>query len=260
MSTLKTVSYKQVLSKVDRDFGISPMNWKSMGIEWIGDALSAIGHSCDTEMVSCPVKVTNHRAPFPCNLANLLGIEYHGYKLPLSGTHKASDLSFTSVTQDPYNYSMQGFNRIDDEGGTPELTYANIQALPPSIGNQYYMLNPDYIITSFETDTIVIHYEGFVLDDEGYPKIPDSIEHKEALSWYILYKWLSRGNKHNTWGIKDAFQMWEKYLVQAQNQTAFPSIAEQERFTNMWCRIAMDNYEPDKFYKGAEQRQNIKGL
>jgi len=257
MSTLKTVSYKQVLSKVDRDFGISPMNWKSMGIEWIGDALSAIGHSCDTELISCPVKITNHRAPFPCNLATLLGIEYHGYKLPLSGTHKASDQASVMVTQDPYNYSMQGFNYTNN---TPLLLYANLQTLPSSVGNQYYMLNPDYIITSFETDTIVVHYEGFVLDDEGYPKIPDSIEHKEALSWYILYKWLSRGNKHNTWGIKDAFQMWEKYLVQAQNQTAFPSIAEQERFTNMWCRIALDNYEPDKFYKGSEQRQNIKGL
>lgn len=257
MSTLKTVSYKQVLSKVDRDFGISPMNWKSMGIEWIGDALSAIGHSCDTELISCIVKVTNHRAPFPCNLATLLGIEYHGYKLPLSGTHKASDQASVMVTQDPYNYSMQGFNYTNN---TPLLLYANLQTLPSSVGNQYYMLNPDYIITSFESDTIVVHYEGFVLDDEGYPKIPDSIEHKEALSWYILYKWLSRGNKHNTWGIKDAFQMWEKYLVQAQNQTAFPSIAEQERFTNMWCRIALDNYQPDKFYKGSEQRQNIKGL
>lgn len=257
MSTLKTVSYKQVLSKVDRDFGISPMNWKSMGIEWIGDALSAIGHSCDTELISCIVKVTNHRAPFPCNLATLLGIEYHGYKLPLSGTHKASDQASVMVTQDPYNYSMQGFNYTNN---TPLLLYANLQTLPSSVGNQYYMLNPDYIITSFESDTIVVHYEGFVLDDEGYPKIPDSIEHKEALSWYILYKWLSRGNKHNTWGIKDAFEMWEKYLVQAQNQTAFPSIAEQERFTNMWCRIALDNYQPDKFYKGSEQRQNIKGL
>lgn len=257
--TYKTVSYKTIFSKVNRDFGISLMNMKSDAIEWIGEALQDIGHNADTEMLSCPMKVTNHRAPFPCNLDAILAIEYNGQKLPRSGSHRTSHQVTDPYKRDMNEFSWMGTVVDSNNMASSQTFYANLIALPNSI-NHSYMLNPDYIITSFDEGDIVIHYRGYVLDEEGYPKIPDSKEHSEAIAFYILYKWLSRGNTHSVWRLADVYQMWIKLLGQASNKGGFPDIGDQERFTNMWVRVARDNYEPDRFYRGTELRQNILGL
>ncbi len=130
----------------------------------------------------------------------------------------------------------------------------------PNATNHSYMMNPDYILTSFEEGDIVFHYRGFVLDEEGYPLIPYNVQVEKAIANYILYRWLCSGNKHVAISLGDAYQMWITSLGQASNSMGFPTIMEQERFTNMWARMARDNYIPDRFYRGTELRQNILGI
>lgn len=263
----KLTSYKTILSKVERDFGISTMNNRASFIEWIGEALQDIGHHADTEMISCPVKVTDFRCPLPCNFDSLLAVEYNGTRLSLSGSVRSSVKNNPKVntvdTRYPLewvNVSSDGTTVLTDAGNVQSQTYyANVMQLPTTY-NHFFMLQPDYLILSMDEGEIILHYRGFVLDEDGFPKIPDTGQHKEAIAWYCLYKWLSSGNTHSTIKFPDAYQMWIKNLGKASNRAAFPDLAQQERFTNMWCRLVRDNYSPDKFYKDSEQRQNLRGL
>lgn len=263
----KLVSYKTILSKVERDFGISTMNNRASFIEWIGEALQDIGHHADTEMISCPVKVTDFRCPLPCNFDSLLAVEYRGSKLSLSGSVRSSVKSRSSVNTVDMRYPLEWVSTSSD--GTVVLTedgniqsqtyYANVSQLPVTYSH-FYMMQPDYLVFSMDEAEVILHYRGFVLDEEGFPKVPDTKQHAEAIAWYCLYKWLSSGNTHSVLKFADAYQMWIKNLGKASNRAVFPDLAQQERFTSMWVRLVRDNYAPDKFYKDTEQRQNIRGI
>ena len=70
-----------------------------------------------------------------------------------------------------------------------------------------YILDGNNIELNFDTDYItVVSYEVATYYDEYYdcevPYIYDNGLLLEALSWYILFKYLSRGSKHQVYDLK----------------------------------------------------------
>lgn len=247
----KTTSYKTIISKVGRDFGLTGANWIPNAIEWLGEGLDAIGHHVGLEKKSCKLRSFNHRVAYPCGHESTLFLEYRAQKLPRGGSH-----SYGKFEQTPFSQG-NGFNDnafpLVTDGVTTDTT---IQIINNAFG-QYYLENPDYIITSFECDEFILHYQAYLLDEEGFPKIPDSNYHREALAFYILYKYLSRGNKHPVWDIKSALGMWNDYRGKAQNRAMFPDIGHMDRFKHMWCRIVFDHNLPNQFFRTSEDTQSI---
>lgn len=58
----------------------------------------------------------------------------------------------------------------------------NLQLVDSSVT---YKLEEDHIVCSVRTGTIMLFYLGFVVDDEGYPMIPDVIEYINTMYLYI---------------------------------------------------------------------------
>ncbi len=246
----KTTSYKQVVTKVQRDFNLTGGNWVAATPEWIGECLSEIGNHAHLERLSCELEVVNHRVPYPCNLESTLAIEYNGFNLKKGGSLRAGSFGKPYVSEDGFYGGV--FPLVDPD--TNVSTDQDVVSTGRYTEN-YYMENPDYIITSFECGTITLHYQGYKLDEDGMPVVPDSSEHREALAFYILYKYLSRGNQHKVWGVRDAYEMWVKYKAKAQNMAKFPDIQSMERFTNMWVRMKADHFLNSKFFESSEHHQ-----
>jgi len=250
----KTTSYKQVVTKVQRDFNLTGSNWIPAAIEWIGEALGEIGTHAHLERLSCELTSYNHRIPLPCNHESTLAVEYYGHNLNKGGSLRYGKFGNNTLYK---TYNEEAFPLPDLE--TNEIDYQEV--LPGfSTAGAYYLENPDYIITSFECGPIILHYQGYKLDEDGFPVVPDSSEHREALAFYILYKYLSRGNKHTVWNVADARAEWIRYKCKAQNAYKMPDIQDLERFTNMWSRIVRDNFAGDKFFEGTEQKDYNFGI
>jgi len=125
----------------------------------------------------------------------------------------------------------------------------------PSFAGQSYVLNPDYIHTSFETGYLFISYLALPLDDNGYPLIPDDISYKEAFFWYIMKKLMMRGWQHPSgfdYGYADA--TWQKYCSQARNAANMPDIAQYELFLQTWRNLVMPPASRENFFEEDDFR------
>lgn len=253
MATYKTTSYKTVIAKVIRDFNMTGNNWKSDSIEWIGEVIRAIGFHAGFEKKSCDIMINNHKCTYPCDFESLLMIEYLGNRLPESSTQRYE--RFDRPTLGDPSFNEDAFPLLI--GGTP--VYQDVVNVS-LVNGEYYIRNPDYIITSFPKGKITLHYQAYVTDEEGFPKVPDTYEVMECMAFYIMYKWLSKGNLHPAWNLQMVKMEYERFLGKAENRMYFPNIDKMDQFTNMWTRTVFDAYSPEKFYSGLENNQEIFGI
>lgn len=80
---------------------------------------------------------------------------------------------------------------------------------------------------SFRDGVIAISYYRNMIDPEtGYPLIPDNIRHINAITYYIKWKIAERLNWSGREGFgrlaEENYQLWDKYVGQANNYTAMP--------------------------------------
>lgn len=262
----KTVSSKQLIAKVIRDFGIKDNDWVADAIEWIGEGAAAIGvfagmkkKSTGNEGTDTAITVANHRAELPCDLESLIAVEYLGQRLPYGADHTVYGLVCDDRTTDMYPAS--GLNTGELLPGLQEsltsVQVYNLDSNTNKIAGEYYVINPNYIITSFESGHIKLHYNAFPVDDEGFPEVPDDYAYHTALSWYILKMILARGFEHPVFRYQDAETRWFDYRQLAANNAKYPSIDKMERFKNQWMRLIPNPMAWHDFYMSTEQQENI---
>ncbi len=199
----KTISSKAVIQKIYRDLKPTDASWTTDAVEWIGEALDFIGYHAGFEKKVIDLTVSDFKAPIPSDLYHILTVEYSG--IPLS----------YGVAKTAYDKEIRLNEALRD----------------------YYVINPNYIITSFEKGDIKVHYDAYMLDEEGFPLVPDNIYYKQALEWYVIRQMLLGGytNPNFNWQIAD--QMWQRYCQSAQNDAMFPSIDKMESFRETWVRL-----------------------
>lgn len=251
----KSVSASSVLLKIVQDFGLGSNNWKDSGIEWIGEALEQIGNCSGMTYYFTTLKVKNHTAIIPCNIYELHMVEYNN--APLRMNNGKRKLNFNPLTN-INGVESTIFTYVDLENGTTkELTTITATTF---LEQEYYDLVPNMIKTSFSEGEINIYGIGFEIGEDGLPTVPDTFYHKEACAFFILYKWLGRGNKHNTWDVKSAYDMFKDFKHKAQNKTKMPNVQKMEAFTNMWSRIVPLANAPDSFFMNTQIRQNVSNI
>lgn len=262
----KLKSAKSIIAKVYRDFKPTIPGWEASAIEWIGEAVEAIGQSAglikkSTANEGCEGEVVteNYRAKLPCDLINLQAVEYNGRRLP-----QGSDLSgygLPDASRTTEIYSNRNVTVVTDlEAGVSESVQTVIDnAIPPeSTITDYYLLNPDYIQTSFESGHIKLHYQAYPTDDEGFPLVPAHYYYDTAITWYIMEKLCLLGYVSTEFNFKIAHQFWCEYKILAQNKAAYPSIDQMDRFMNTWVRLIPDRNFPNDFFAGGETSESIK--
>ncbi|MFN7465260.1 MAG: hypothetical protein ACK53T_01365 [Planctomycetota bacterium] len=258
----KLTSVSTILNKVQRTFRPPDSSWIGDAIEDIGLAIQAIGYHAGFEHKQTEppyIKVTNNRAKVPCHVERIKVIEQ---LLPdaFSERNLLNPDGTTPFPQVEYNPDCT-YRGVKMFLGSDQTGYGFAEDNPRttgiSPGAPYYNLDGDYIYTSFTEGLIKLHYVGFALDKNGYPRILDDADYKMAVEWYVVYNMLLKGFKHPDLSWKDAYQMWETYRLRAENAPKMPSIDAAERFRNTWSRFAIGNEWGQEFFMNLEQPSNI---
>lgn len=253
----KTVSCKAILAKIGRTFKPSNSGWIIEAIEDIGWAIQAIGYHAGFEKKdSGKIQVTNHRYKIPCDLERITAV---GYFVP-SGTGDNilnPDGSTPDISQEDDAYcgykevklllgsDLTGYGLSTDNPRTTSMTPAT----------PYYNLNPDYIITSFETGQIRIYGVGFSVDKEGFPTIIDDFDYKSCVEWYIVSQMILSGYKNPEINYKMANEMFDMYRKKAEAACKVPSLDGMERFAASWLRFSGTREVPGDFFMNMEQKE-----
>lgn len=272
MQSIKTISSKAVIQRTATMFGIKDNTWHSDAIDWIGEAIQAIGYHCGFETVPIYLKINNYRCNIPSQLESLNYIEYNGHRLSL-GIDKSeygfvNDCNKDIRTIATYNELLELNKEIDrlavlqDElAVTPNdkdiqnsiidsnqkiTTYVQQFRLAANtqFAREFYNIEGDYIKCSFATGLIKLNAQSFMLDESGYPRVIDTYKYVEAVKWYLIRALCLQGFKHPEIDWKTANVMWDGngsnekgFRYQASNEQKMPNIDQMERFSQRWQSV-----------------------
>lgn len=173
----------RLIGKIDNDFNISESDWIPRVAAWTIDALAQM-KVLPMEKKRRTIEVSDKVAQFPCalNSKEIKVFDENGIEIPELDKEKNCYCSY---------------------GG------AN--------GGRNFVLDCDKIELSFDADTIDVEsYEVATYHDDYYncecPYIYDDGLLLEALAWYCMFKYLSRGSHHPVYDLKSPSPVTNPWL------------------------------------------------
>lgn len=235
MKLKKLVSLDRLIGKVDNDFNISESDWIPRAAAWVIDALSQM-KCLPMEKKRRILQVDNRIAVFPCSINStdvrvfdIRGCEISG--LRVENGCKCSDLG---------NINPESEIAVYKDTCNNGISTLNCGHVTNNI-NKNFVIAGNNIELNFDTDKIVVEsYEVATYYDEYYecdvPYIYDNGLLLEALSWYILFKYLSRGSKHQVYSLTSPNPVLNPYTqwVSIKNKAATSVASELNTNTDGW--------------------------
>lgn len=204
------LTLQRLIGKVDNDFNISESDWIPRVAAWTIDALSQM-KVLPMERKRRTLEVSDRIAQFPCtiNAEELSVYDSNGCEIP---AYKKSK-SCCNKGNIPFTGEQIGVTNSYAPNGWETVQVANVI----TAGNRNFVLDGNNIILNFDTDKIDVEsLEIATYHDDYYdcecPYIYDDGLLLEALSWYILYKYLSRGSKHTVYSLQSNSPVTNPYI------------------------------------------------
>ena len=291
MAIYKTTSSKVVIRKIFRDLRPDQDNWIDDAIEWIGEALEHIGSAPQLCQKQCVLTIADHKVLMPSDLYYINQVAINNSVSPTTSNEletlitRVNELkaAIVAAQDDDLEYSDTAavLHEINSRIVVLENIYfANETNMYPlqygastfhksmhctgcvNENAQYedtYIVDCDYIKTSFESGNICLSYQAFPIDENCYPLIPDEISFKEAMFWYIYKKLLLLNPKfkNNGIGYELAEGQWKYYCTQARNAANYPDIDRYESFMNQWVRLIPNINRHDVTFEQLNTRENL---
>ena len=215
MAIYKNISSKYIINKIMRDLKPSDDNWIDDAIEWIGEALEHIGAAPQLCQQQCVLDVTDHKVLMPSDLYYINQVAINNSVSPANASEiDTLTTKITELKQEIADAQADGLEYSDTASVLHEINsrlvvIENIyfkdsnQLQPLQYGAstfhrsmhcegcvnenaQYedtYIVDCDYIKTSFASGKICLSYMAFPIDEDCYPLIPDDISFREAMFW-----------------------------------------------------------------------------
>ena len=291
MAVYKTTSSKTLIRKIFRDLKPDRDNWIDDAIEWIGEALEHIGSATQLNQKQCVLTVEDHKVLLPTDLYYINQVAINSSVSPAAS--KELDTLTTKVTElqeaivaaqaDGLEYSTTAsvLHEINSRIVVLENIYFkdSNQMQPLQYGastfhrsmhcdncvneninyEDTYIVDNDYIKTSFQSGKICLSYMAFPTDEDCYPLVPDDISFKEALFWYVYKKILLSNPQFKNNGIDYSFaeQQWKYYCTQARNAANYPDIDKYESYMNQWVRMIPNINRHDVGFEQLNTRESL---
>tara|TARA_R110000851_G_scaffold298101_1_gene453542 strand:+ start:1102 stop:1986 length:885 start_codon:yes stop_codon:yes gene_type:complete len=291
MSIYKTTSSKVIIRKIFRDLKPSSDNWIDDAIEWIGEALEHIGSAPQLSKKQCVLTVTDHKVLLPTDLYYINQVAVNNTVSPVNSKEldglisKVKELKEAIVDAQANSLEYSNTSSVLHEINTRIVVLENVyfsensslQPLQYGASNFHksmhcegcvnenssyedtYIIDNDYIKTSFVSGKICLSYMAFPTDEDCYPLVPDDISFKEAMFWYVYKKILLSNPRFKNNGIDygTAEQQWQKYCTQARNAANYPDIDRMESFMNQWVRLVPDLNRHDTAFENLNTREDL---
>lgn len=217
-----TLKISRLIGKIDNDFNISESDWIPRVAAWVIDALSQM-KVLPMERKRRILEVSERIAQFPCciNADEIKVYDKNGCEISQLDNNSSCGCS---INVD--NYSPQEIAVIDDNNKSG-VNFMNVGTVVNN-SNRNFVLQGNNIELNFNTDKIIVEtLEVATYYDEYYdcevPYIYDDGLLLEALAWYCLFKYLSRGSKHTIYDLKSTnavinpYMQWQALKVKAAN-------------------------------------------
>jgi len=291
MAVYKTKSSKTIIRKIFRDLKPQDDNWIDDAIEWIGEALEHIGAASQLLQKQCVLTVANHKVLLPTDLYYINQVAINNSVDPVSSKELDTLIDKVKELKDEiadaqangleYSSTTSVLNEINSRIVVLENIYFknsnNMQPLQYGASNFHrsmhcddcvnenvhyedtYIVDNDYIKTSFESGKICLSYMAFPTDEDCFPLVPDDISYSEALFWYIYKKiLLSKPDfKNNGINYVTAEQQWKYYCTQARNAANYPDIDRYESYMNQWVRMIPNINRHDVGFEQLNNREDL---
>lgn len=252
----KYISSQEVVRNVFRNNQYSSLDLKwTDGIEWVAEALELIGAKLSYQPKLAAITIENYRGELPCDLHDITqiagltpGCVQFQMKHSTDNFHPVfSDINCTTNTTNSVNYIAP---ITTDADGNPAFNFNSGGSFTISkqlIGGTNdcveatYTLNDNFIFTSFkDTHKVLLAYDAFPIDAEGFPLIPDNIKFKRAIEAYITMKvdfilWRKGDIEEKIY--KHAQEEWCWAVGAAQTAGVMPSVDVMESIKNMTLRL-----------------------
>lgn len=200
MKIKNQLELQRLIGKVDNDFNISESDWIPRAAAWVIDALSQM-RCLPMERKRRTLEVSERIANFPCqlNTKEIKVFDKNGCEIPNLKDNKGCGCSGVGTT---IPNSEIGVFIDRDKNGINTVEIASVV----NSANRNFVIAGNAIELNFDTDYIDVEtLEVATYHDDYYdcevPYIYDNGVLLEALSWYILYKYLSRGSKHQVYSL-----------------------------------------------------------
>ena len=161
---IQTTNIRRILDRVMRHPMMRDIPFET-AVEYAVDFISLMGTPGLYEEKTAIVKVSDWRGQLPCDFERMIQV-------------RAAHTPGKTAAPLTYRYSGNSFHMSPDHGPLDkmELTY-KIQGL--------------VIFTSTKDTDLEIAYHGYMVDDEGYPLLPDNASFLRGLENYIKLQWFT---------------------------------------------------------------------
>lgn len=124
-----------------------------------------------------------------------------------------------------------------------------------------YKIQGGYIFTSIKEGTIELSYQAILLDEEGFPLIPDNSKFTRALQAYIKKEWftiLFDLGKLQAAIYQNAQQEYAWAVGACESEFQKMSLDKAESFYNSWSTLIPRRNQHQRFYTYNSSKQNLK--
>lgn len=245
MKIKKQVPLNRLIGKVDNDFNISESDWIPRVAAWVIDALSQM-KCLPMERKKRVLEVNNRIAVFPCELnANEIKV-FDSNGCEIDNLNEAKQCKCSESGSAKPSSEIAVFNGTN-KNGINTLDVVDVT----SSNSRNFVIAGNNIELNFDTDKITVEsYETATYYDEYYdcelPYIYDNGLLLEALSWYILFKYLSRGSKHQVYSLTspspvlNPYSQWIAIKTKAANSVALDIAKETDGWRNFFFNSTYD--------------------
>ena len=211
MKVNNQLKLQRLIGKIDNDFNISESDWIPRVAAWVIDALSQM-KVLPMEKKRRELEVSDKIAQFPCelNATELKVFDSNGNEIPGYDGDKYCGCNKLTISSMGEQIAITDTN---SKNGWETVQVANV--VNPSGRN--FVLDGNNIELNFDTDKIEVEsFEVATYHDDYYdcecPYIYDDGLLLEALAWYCLFKYLSRGSSHPIYDLKSQSPVTNPFL------------------------------------------------
>lgn len=233
----KYIDITYIIERIYRDYGFDLEIKYDEILEWTWDVIALIGApeayvdkitDGSTDMPD-PIVIENYRGTLPNDLHHITMARDYETKMPMI----CKSSSYIKDTE-------QMFIR--------EAQYS-------------YIVNNNYIFTSFETGEVELNYKAFPTSNLGIPLIPDDIKFVMATQAYIAERigfrlWMQEKMSRDRYEKLNEERLW--YIGAAGTKARMPSISEMEAIKNRFLRLKINpNFHDASFMYSSEKERLI---
>ena len=203
MKIKNQLTLQRLVGKIDNDFNIDESDWIPRVAAWVIDALAQM-KVLPMERKRRKLEVSERIAQFPCEIngKELKVFDSSGREIP-----NIQDVNECCRSEFGAKRPSSEIAVIDTTNKTG-VNYMQIGSVVDcNSGNRNFVLDCNQIQLNFDADEIEVEtYEVATYHDDYYdcecPYIYDDGLLLEALAWYCMFKYLSRGSTHTVYSLK----------------------------------------------------------